>query len=96
MAWYRNHYECYRCAYVWEDEWSCEVDDDCPACDARHVSAHDSDDLTYMIEEQSGCFVVLRSPPTAGHEPDYEEVIVFLELWWAQAYIDADPEKPLV
>jgi hypothetical protein len=33
-----------------------------------------SEDLTELIEQEGEMFVVLRSPDTAEHEPDYIEV----------------------
>ena len=30
MAWFLNHYTCYRCDRDWSDDWSCMYDDDCP------------------------------------------------------------------
>lgn len=33
-----------------------------------------SEDLTEFIEEENGEFVVIRSPDSAEHDPDYEEV----------------------
>jgi predicted nucleic acid-binding Zn-ribbon protein len=74
MAWYRNYYECDRCGHEWEDEWSCMCDDDCPSCGARHMTPYDSDERTEVIEEEQGEFVVLWSPETAGHDPDYREL----------------------
>jgi predicted nucleic acid-binding Zn-ribbon protein len=74
MAWYRNHYECGRCGHEWDDEWSCTCDDDCPSCGARHMSPHDSDELTEVIDQDQGEFVVLWSPETAEHDPDYREL----------------------
>jgi len=38
------------------------------------MSPHDSDDLTEVIEPSGGKFVVLWSPETAGHQPDYCEL----------------------
>ena len=74
MAWFRNHYTCYRCGCTWEDEWSCMCDDDCPRCGARHMSPSDSDDLTEVVVREGPKFVALRSPETAGHYPDYCEL----------------------
>lgn len=74
MAWFLNRYECYQCARLWTDRWSCNCDDDCPHCGARHTSPFDSDDLTFVIVEDSGSFVVMRSPDNAEHRPDYEEI----------------------
>lgn len=39
-----NYYRCPECEHEWEDEWSCQVDDDCPECGARHISPYDSED----------------------------------------------------
>jgi len=39
-----NHYECPRCGTEWSDSWSCQVDDDCPNCGLRHISATESED----------------------------------------------------
>ena len=33
-----------------------------------------SEDLTDLIEQEGSEFVVMRSPDTAEHDPDYEEV----------------------
>ena len=71
VAWFRNYYRCSDCTADWTDCWSCTCDDDCPHCGARHMSPYMSDDLTEIIEERQGTFVVLRSPDTAGHQPDY-------------------------
>lgn len=40
-----NHYQCPRCDHAWSDEWSCQCDDDCPACGLRHLSPIDSEDV---------------------------------------------------
>ena len=96
MAWYRNHYEYYRCDETWEDEWSCHVDDDCPACGARHTSPFESEDLTFIIKDEGTSFVVLKSPDEAGHYPDYQEVIRFLRRDFAEAYIRAEPAEGIV
>ncbi|MGE0749520.1 MAG: hypothetical protein AB7K64_02935 [Variibacter sp.] len=74
MAWFNNHYECARCGYEWSDEWSCMCDDDCPHCGARHMTPFDSDDLTEVSEVSDGVLVLLRSPDSAEHSPDYREV----------------------
>lgn len=51
-----NHYECPRCQHVWSDTWSCQCDDDCPNCGARHISPTKSCDIDEDIED----------PETAG------------------------------
>ena len=40
-----NSYECPECECTWEDEWDCQVDDDCPQCGKRHISPYHSEDL---------------------------------------------------
>ena len=74
MAWYRNHYTCDRCHCGWEDEWSCTCEDDCPHCGARHMSPHDSEDLSKIITFDGDEYVLFCSPESAGHSPEYREV----------------------
>jgi predicted nucleic acid-binding Zn-ribbon protein len=90
MAWFRNYYDCARCGGEWSDEWSCMCDDDCPHCGARHMSPSDSDELTEVIEERDGKFVVLWSPETAEHDPDYRELWTFPTRAQAEAYLDIE------
>ncbi|WP_069910323.1 hypothetical protein [Devosia insulae] len=77
MAWYLNHYHCDSCDTEWEDDWSCCCDDDCPASGSRHWSPHESEDLTEVIEQDGDEFVVLVSPETAEHYPEYKAVARF-------------------
>jgi predicted nucleic acid-binding Zn-ribbon protein len=91
MAWYRNYYWCARCSRVWSDDWSCMCDDDCPHCGARHMSPFASDDLTEIVVPRGECFVVLRSPDTAEHDPSYEEVAEY----GIDTNIDAPPTVPI-
>lgn len=89
MSWFRNHYQCGRCSYRWSDEWSANCDDDCPECGARHTEPTDSDDLTVIVEEKpDGSFAILRSPETAEHQPDYEEIAHFETEAAAQAFVE--------
>jgi len=87
VAWYRNYYKCARCGRDWPDEWSCMCDDDCPHCGARHMSPYESDDLTEIIERNGGEFVVLWSPETAEHDPDYRELGRFSTRAEAEAFL---------
>lgn len=87
MAWFRNHYHCGDCGADWEDEWSCCCDDECPNCGSKNWSPHESDDLTEVIDSLEGAFVLLRSPETAGHYPDYEIVARFSSLAAAERYV---------
>lgn len=87
MAWYRNHYECARCGHNWSDEWSATCEDDCPDCDARHMTPYESEDLTHVIEPEDGEFVVLWSPEVAEHDPSYCELGRFSSLAKAEAFL---------
>ena len=87
MAWFLNYYICERCDATWTDEWSCMCDDDCPHCGARHMSPRKSDDLTELIKRQGHEFVVLWSPETAEHSPDYRELASFPTREQAEAYL---------
>jgi hypothetical protein len=78
MAWFLNLYKCDRCRRRWADEWSCMCDDECPHCGARDMTPYESEELTTLIEEERGEFVVLWSPETAEHDPDYRELGRFL------------------
>ena len=78
MAWFLNRYECARCGHRWRDCWSCMCDDDCPHCGARHMSPIDSDDLTEVYVQRGNSLVLYRSPRTAEHRPDYEEVTTLI------------------
>lgn len=77
MAWFRNVYVCPRCGGSWADHWSATCDDDCRQCGTRHISPDASEDLTECVVADGAEFVVLRSPATAGHAPDYTEVARF-------------------
>ena len=88
MAWFLNYYTCAGCGRDWTDEWSCMCDDDCPHCGARHMSPVESDDLTHVIERRSGRYVVLVSPETAEHRPDYCELGSFPTKSQAQRWLD--------
>lgn len=96
MAWYRNYYECYRCDETWEDEWSCMCDDECSSCGAGDASPVDSNDLTFIIEDEGHSFVVLKSSNEAEHHPDYRDVIRFLSRDFAEAYVRAEPADSIV
>jgi len=71
MAWFLNHYKCDRCWRRWADEW---CDDTCPHCGARDMTPYNSEDLTELIEQFGDEFVALRSPASAEHDPDYQEL----------------------
>jgi hypothetical protein len=74
MAWFLNFYKCVRCKRRWTDEWSCTCDDQCPHCGARDMSPTHSEDLTEFVEREGGEFVAIRSPASAEHDPDYQEL----------------------
>jgi hypothetical protein len=87
MAWFLNYYLCERCDTPWTDAWSCMCDDDCPRCGARHMSPFKSDDLTTIVETDGDSFVVLWSPETAEHDPEYRELGVFPTQEQAKAFV---------
>jgi len=87
VAWFLIYYTCERCGDDWTDEWSCMCDDDCPNCGARHMSPHESDDLTNIVEKRGDQFVVLRSPDAAEHSPDYFELASFPTRTEAERYM---------
>ena len=90
MSWFANHYTCDRCKKSWTDEWSCMCDDDCPHCGARHMSPDESDDLTEIISQERGRFVVYCSPETAEHCPDYRELGRFNSRTEAEKFLAFD------
>ncbi len=67
-------------------------DDDCPHCDARHMSPYDSADLTEFVEARGSEFVVLRSPETAEHDPGYVEIAKFFTREQAEAFLTSQAE----
>jgi hypothetical protein len=46
-----------------------------------------SDDLTEVIERDQDKFIVLWSPETAEHDPDYRELGVFPSRQLAEAFL---------
>lgn len=87
MAWYLNYYHCDRCGTDWTDDWSCCCDDDCPRCGSRHWSPYKSDDLTEVVEEIDGTFVVMRSPDSAEHWPNYRQLARFTSQELAMRFV---------
>jgi predicted nucleic acid-binding Zn-ribbon protein len=87
MAWFLNQYRCDRCRKVWTDEWSCMCEDDCPHCGCRHMTPFASQDLTTLVGRENETFVVLRSPESAEHDPDYREVGRFPTFAEAEAFV---------
>jgi len=53
------------------------------------MSPVDSDDLTLIIKEDRGEFVVLRSPETAEHRPDYQELARFATREEAERHLSS-------
>jgi hypothetical protein len=51
------------------------------------MSPNASDDLTEVIELEGTEYVVLRSPETAGHDPDYCDLGRFRTLEEAEAFL---------
>src|SRR5437588_12476991 len=89
VAWFRNYYRCAGCGLEWTDDWSCMCDDDCPHCGARHMSPYESEDRTEVVESRWKAFVVLRSPDTAEHTANYEEVGRFATREEAESYLQS-------
>lgn len=89
MAWFQNFYQCDRCGAEWEGEWSCMVDDECPFCGRHDIAPYDANDLKFSIIKRAHNYVVLRSPDTAEHRPDYVEIAGFPTREFAEAYIIA-------
>jgi hypothetical protein len=76
MAWYRNFYSCTDCGTSWEDEWSCCCDDECPNCGSGDWSPYESEDLTFLVEQEGENFVVFESPISAEGNPSYARIAV--------------------
>jgi hypothetical protein len=53
------------------------------------MSPTKSDDLTEVITECSGAFIVLRSPDTAEHDPQYRELARFERREQAEAHLES-------
>jgi hypothetical protein len=87
MTWLLNFYRCDRCHRVWTDEWSCACDDECPRCGQRDMSPFDSEDLTEFVLQEGNHFVAMRSPDTAEHDPNYEELGRFATRETAEAFL---------
>jgi hypothetical protein len=54
------------------------------------MSPTESDDLTHIIEQQGNEFVVLWSPETAEHSPDYCELASFPSQKQAEVYLTVE------
>jgi hypothetical protein len=54
------------------------------------MSPDHSDDLTELIIPEGKKFVVLWSPETAGHDPDYRELGIFSTREKAEAFLRSD------
>ena len=62
-------------------------DDECPYCGARDASPAHSEDLTNIIVEDAGEFIVLQSPETAEDKPRYAEIARFPAAELAAKYV---------
>lgn len=75
MAWYSNRYVCPSCRAVWDSDWSCSSDDECPECEERSISPVFSEDLTVVVEpNRDGSWTVWQSPSEAEESPLYKVV----------------------
>lgn len=88
MAWFLNRYTCPRCECTWEDEWSCQCDDECPIC-SHDIEPDESFDLSICVTEaDDGTFIISVSPDTAEDRPDYEDVATVNTREEADDYIN--------
>jgi hypothetical protein len=56
------------------------------------MTPYKSEDLTEVVEQEGGEFIVLRSPDTAEHDPDYRELGRFPTRASAEAFLESyDP-----
>jgi hypothetical protein len=51
------------------------------------MSPYESEDLTEIIDNREDQFLVLQSPQTAEHAPDYVKIATFSTLEQAEAYL---------
>ena len=56
------------------------------------MSPGKSEELTYVIKKKNDEYVVLRSPKTAGHTPDYCELASFRTREQAKKYVALDEQ----
>jgi hypothetical protein len=63
VEWYLNQYECERCGYYWEDEWSCTCDDRCPECNLTN-SPQESVDLSRELTAEDFVIAAASVEPT--------------------------------
>jgi hypothetical protein len=54
------------------------------------MSPYDSENLTTLVEEEGREFVALRSPETAEHDPDYQELRRFPSREKALEFLSAN------
>jgi hypothetical protein len=54
------------------------------------MTPYESEELTTLIEEEDGQFIVLWSPETAENEPDYRELGRFPSRENALEFLSAD------
>ena len=54
------------------------------------MTPYNNEDLTILIEEEGREFVLLRSPETAEHDPDYRELGYFPSREKALEFLSAD------
>jgi hypothetical protein len=77
MAWFLNFYRCDRSRKIWTDQWSCTCDDECPHCGFHDMTPFNSEDLTELIVEETGKFIVLRSSKEAEDDPTIRNSVGF-------------------
>jgi DNA-directed RNA polymerase subunit RPC12/RpoP len=87
MAWFLNQYLCDHCKRKWDDVWSATCDDDCPHCGSRHMTPHHSIDLTEIVQDHNGKFLVYKSLDSAEHSPDYDLIAEFATAEQAEHFL---------
>jgi hypothetical protein len=73
------------------------VDDECPICGARDMVPYGAHELTFLVMKEADVYVVFRSPATAEHTRDYEEIGEFstrelADAYAAEAYVNTAEE----
>jgi hypothetical protein len=75
VAWYNNQYVCPECSAVWDSDWSCGSDDQCPECEESDITPVSKQDLTVVVKPNSdGSWTIWQSSPEAEDDPRYEMV----------------------
>jgi hypothetical protein len=75
VAWFENNYLCPECGAVWDSEWSCACNDECPDCETGDITPVFSREMTISVEPVGdGVWMIWQSPENADDDPDYQVV----------------------